>query len=109
MFELLKEAQQKNDRLPYILTEFYELYCKGYNFLQDLGIGFGLTVSAPEPADFWEELSAEQQKEMLESFSPKLEKCIEQVIYWLETKSVILTGEQDENGRFKYNDFRTAE
>lgn len=45
----------------------------------------------------------------MDSFSPELEECIEQVIYWLETKKIILTGEQDEIGHYEYEDLRTEE
>lgn len=113
IIERLKEAQQKNSHLPFILMEFYDLYCNGYNFLQDLGLGIGLAVEVPSAnnmtANTWYELTAEQQKELLDSFSPQLEDCIEQVIYWLEAREIILTGEQDENGLYGYNDFRTEE
>src|SRR5690554_601636 len=113
MLGLLNEAKQKTDRLPYILMEFYDLYCKGYNFFQDLGLGIGLAVEIPRvnntTADTWDELTREQQKELLDSFSPELEECIEQVIYWLETKKIILTGEQDEIGHYEYKDLRTEE
>lgn len=113
MLGLLNEAKQKTKRLPYILMEFYDLYCKGYNFLQDLGLGIGLAVEVPRvnntTADTWDELNADRQKELLNSFSPELEDCIEQVIYWLETKKIILTGEQDEIGHYDYEDLRTEE
>ena len=113
MLGLLYEAKQKNKRLPYILMEFYDLYCKGYNFLQDLGLGIGLAVEVPTikytTADSWEELTTEQKKELLKSFSPILEECIDQVINWLETKKIILTGEQNEIGQYDYEDLRTEE
>jgi hypothetical protein len=113
MLALLNEAKQKTERLPYVLMEFYDLYCKGYNFFQDLGLGIGLAVEVPRvnntTADTWDELTSEQQKELLDSFSPGLEECIEQVIYWLETKRIILTGEQDEIGHYDYEDYRTEE
>lgn len=113
MLGLLNEAKQKTKRLPYILMEFYDLYCKGYYFLQDLGLGIGLAVKVPRVnntiADTWDELTTEQQEELLDSFSPELEDCIEQVIYWLETKKIILTGEQDEIGYYDYKDLRTEE
>jgi hypothetical protein len=113
MLGLLNEAKQKTDRLPHILMEFYDLYCKGYNFFQDLGLGIGLAVEVPRvnntTADNWDELTIEQQKELMDSFSPDLEECIEQVIYWLETKKIILTGEQDEIGHYEYEDLRTEE
>lgn len=113
MLGLLNEAKQKTERLPYILMEFYDLYCKGYNFLQDLGLGIGLAVEVPRvnntTADTWNELTSVQQKELLYSFSPALEECIEQVIIWLKTKKIILTGEQDEIGHYDYEDYRTEE
>lgn len=110
---LLNEAKQKNERLPYILMEFYNLYCIGYTFFQDLGLGIGLTVEVPRvdnnTAETWDELTSEQQKEMLARFSPELDECIEQVILWLDTKKIILTGEQDEIGHYDYEDLRTEE
>jgi len=113
MLELLNEAKRKTKRLPYILMEFYHLYCKGYDFLQDLGLGIGLEVQVPSlkntTAETWDELTSEQQKELLDSFSPKLEECIEQVLFWLETRKIILTGKQDEIGHYDYEDLRTEE
>ncbi len=86
---LLNEAKQKTERLAYILMKFYDLYCGGYSFLQDLGVAFG---SAVEVVNAWEKLTKEQQQKLLDSFSPDLEEYIEKVIYWLETKRIILTG-----------------
>ena len=110
---LLREAHRKTDRLPYILMDFYDLYCKGYIFFQDLGLGIGLSVEAPRvnnsTAETWDELTKDQQRELLDSFSPELEEGIERVIYWLETKKIVLTGEQDEIGHYEYNDLRTKE
>ncbi len=113
MLGLLNEAKQKTERLPYILMEFYDLYCKGYEFFQDLGLGIGLAVELPRvnntTADTWDKLTTEQQKELLDSFSLELQDCIEQVVYWLETRKIILTGEQDEIGYYDYEDLRTEE
>ncbi len=113
MLRLLKEAQQKTERLPYILIEFYNLYCKGYGFFQDLGLGIGLAVEVPRvsnsKAENWDELTEQEQKELLDSFSPELEDGIERVIYWLETKKIILIGEQNEIGDFDYKDLRSQE
>lgn len=108
---LLSEAKRKTDRLPYILMEFYDLYCKGYGFLQELGLNYGLSVEVPRvrntTADTWEELTAEQKQELLNSFSPDLEKEIDRVVDWLMSDKVILTGEKDEVGHYIYNDLRT--
>lgn len=111
MLELLNEAKQKTEQLPYILMEFYDLYCKGYSFIQDLGLGIGLAVEVPRvnntTVNTWDELTTEQQKELLDSFSPELEDCIEKAINWFETKKIILTGEQNDLGHYEYQDLRT--
>lgn len=112
MFELLHESKKKTEQLPYILMEFYDLYCRGYYFLEDLGIGFGLAVEIRvwnTSADTWDELTSDQQKELLDSFSPSLEGCIEETIYWLENQKIILTGEENEMGRYVYKDLRTED
>ena len=44
MLNKLTTALKKDKRLPDILREFYDLYCRGYTFLNDLGLGYGLTV-----------------------------------------------------------------
>ena len=112
MLDLLREAQQNTARLPYILIEFYNLYCKGYRFLQNLGIDYGLSVEVPliknTTAETWEELTTNQQKKLINSFSPDLEEEIDRIINWIEIKKIILTGEQDDLGHYDYEDKRTA-
>jgi hypothetical protein len=111
--ELLDLAKNKTDRLPYYLMDFYDLYCKGYGFLQKLGFDYGLSVVVPNleetAADTWEELTKEQQNRLLHSFSPGLEQEIERVTMWLSTGKVILTGEKDDMRQFEYFDFRNEE
>ena len=110
MLKLLKEAKLKNERLPFILMEFYNLYCKGYNFLQDLGLGFGLMVEVPSSKyskDNWDDLRDDEKKELLNSFSPQIDEVIQRVIDWLTNKRIILTGEQDDSGYYDYKDLRT--
>ena len=44
---LLTKALNKDKDLPQILMTFYDLYCKGYNFFDNLGLGYGLAFPAP--------------------------------------------------------------
>lgn len=104
MMELLREAQKKTDSLPDILMEFYDLYCRGYSFLQDLGLAVVINLNAT--ANTREELTNQQQKELLESLWPKLEEYIEEVINWIETKKIILLGSDDETQYYEYEDVR---
>lgn len=110
LLRLLREAQQKTDELPYILMDLYDLYCKGYRFLQELGISYGLEVEAPRvgnsTADNWEELTSKEQEDLLNGFSPRLDECLEEAIRLLETKKIVLTGQQNDWGHFSYYDNR---
>ena len=109
--ELLTKALNKDKDLPQILMTFYDLYCKGYNFFDNLGLGYGLAIEVPRvnntSADTWDELNEQQQKDLLDSFYPDLDTEIKKVISWLDTEKVILTGIKDEYNHFEYIDNRT--
>lgn len=113
MLELLNKAKLKTGRLPFILMEFYNLYCKGYDLLQDLGLGYGLIMIQVPPSkyskDNWNDLKEYEKQNLLNSFYPEIEEAIQKVIDWLTNKQIILTGEQNEIGRYEYQDFRTDE
>lgn len=110
---LLLRAKKKDEKLPKLLMEFYDLYCRGYGFLDDLGVGYGLSVECPPTnnyaANTWDELSPKKQQELLDSFSPGLDETIDRVLGWIENKRIILTGEQDDIGNYDYIDNRTEE
>lgn len=112
LLKLLQEVSLKTPRLPFILVEFYNLYCRGYYFLQDLGLGYGLAVDSPwvenTTTDTWDELTSEQQAELLASCSPGLERELDLVRRWLVTEQIILTGEYDELGHHTYQDLRPS-
>ncbi|HUC83145.1 MAG TPA: hypothetical protein VMR70_19705 [Flavisolibacter sp.] len=110
LLQLLYQALSRNNNLPQILVTFYDLYFKGYKFLNNLGIGYGLSIECPPLyADSWNKLTSEQQQQLLNSFYPALEDEIRKVIYWLESGKVVPTGKQDNYDHFSYTDHRTTE
>jgi|SRR5579871_3757449 len=111
LHKLLTKALARDKELPQLLMTFYDLYCKGYNFMDNLGLGYGLAVEVPySQADYWDELNDEQQKNLLDSFYPQLNVEIEKVISWLEEGKIILTGNKDNyNHYFDYADNRTED
>ncbi|MEO7529756.1 MAG: hypothetical protein ABIS69_00045 [Sediminibacterium sp.] len=108
---LLSKALQGDKELPQLLMTFYDLYCKGYSFLENLGLGYGLAVEVPySQADNWHELTDEQQQNLLKSFYPQLNTEIGKVISWLDSDKIILTGNKDNyNHYFDYTDNRTED
>ena len=109
LLKLLNRALKGGPDLPGLLTTFYDLYCKGYAFFDNLGLNYGLSVAAPlEYASYWHQLTGEQQAGILSGFYPDITTEIRKVIAWLENKELLLTGETDTDGRFIYSDNRAS-
>lgn len=96
--KLLTEALNNGKELPEILKRFYDFYCRGYSFFDNLGLGYGLSVVAEDYGE-----------EKLKAVFPNVKVEIEKVIHWLDSKKVILTGLQDEYNNYEYLDYRTIE
>ena len=110
LLKLLYKALQRDESLPQTLMHLYELYWKGYDFLNDLAMRYGLQVEVPyELADSWDQLSQHEQHTLLNSFYPHLPIDIQRVIGWLENEQVVLTGKQNEYGHYLFIDNRTTE
>ncbi|GMQ57824.1 hypothetical protein AN1V17_22190 [Vallitalea sediminicola] len=111
LIRLLEKCLDKNlnfDQLAHIYQEFYYMYCKGYTFLDELGITYGLACIVP-PSKFssndWYELS-DTEKEIIYSFYPEVKVYIENVIELLVKEKIVLTGCKDELGRWIFVDNR---
>jgi len=113
ILQKLNIALKRDKRLPEILREFYDLYCRGYTFLNDLGLGYGLTVEVPPSGNYkaesWEEMPEKEKSELLDSFYPQLDLDIKRTIDWIEKGKILLTGKKDEIGHYEYKDLRTEE
>lgn len=111
LLRMLSEALENNKKLPQLLISFYELYCKGYQFLDNLGIGFGLVILAPYPhASTWEDLSVTEQQDLLTSFYPQLNTELHKVVNWLNSDKIIITVATNEhNNQFEFVDNRNEQ
>lgn len=107
---LLVKALDKDDKLPEILMVFYDCYCKGYDFLDNLALGYGLRIEVPEITNYeetWYDLNDTQKNTLLASFYPDLDTEIKKVISWIDSGKIILTGTRDSTNCFEYIDNRT--
>jgi hypothetical protein len=89
---------------------FYDLYCDGYYFLDDLGLGYGLMFTVPPSkfqVDTWDKLRLDQKSEYINELFPKIEKEVLKVKDWIANGKIVLTSEKDELNRYCYSDFRT--
>ncbi|MBL7704219.1 MAG: hypothetical protein JNM21_01615 [Taibaiella sp.] len=109
MDQLLTKALDRDKSLPGILSSFYNMYCKGYYFLEELGLNYGLRINVPEVNsnyDTWQSLTTDEQNTLLASFYPELETELIKVISWLDNGKIILTGIRNEYDRLDFIDNR---
>lgn len=95
------------------LIRLYDLYCDGYYFLQDLGLGIGLQIDFPPSefgVDYYHELNENQKKQLIDSVYPAAKELAEELKDWIINKELVLTGELDDDfNRWQFIDKRTEE
>jgi hypothetical protein len=78
----------------------YDLYCKGYAFLQDLGLGIGLFLEVPSggeyKAEYWDKLTLIEKNKLLGSAYPKAKELAIELIQWINEDKIKFLGKQDE-------------
>jgi len=111
ILKLVEEIKENSSSCPSHLKTIYQLYCSGYNFLDNLGIGYGLKLVVPYEfdADEWEEIEEEKRKAIIDGFYPKLAEEADKVISWIKHEKVQLSGKVDERERKLYIDNRTED
>jgi hypothetical protein len=87
----------------------YDLYCKGYYFLEDLGLGIGLFIEVPNKygVEYFYELAESQKRELVDSVYPPAKQLAIELKQWILNKEIKLSGEKDEAlNRGQYTDNR---
>lgn len=108
--KVLNDLISKTDDFAKSLIATYDLYCDGYGFLDNIGLGYGLTF-ANDFYEFtdWTNLSPEQKSERIEAIYDGVKSEAENVRGWLDKKKVVLAGKVDDIGHYNYIDNRTKE
>ena len=113
ILSILRKALASREELPRILTQLYDMYCHGYSFLEDLGLGYGLLCKVPRAAEYeaetWEDLEQKERTEILDCFYPQIEADLSRAVVWLERGEIVLTGIRNEMNPRGFTDNRTAE
>ncbi len=107
---ILNNLINKDTDFAKSLIATYNLYCKGYGFLDNIGLGYGMTF-ADEFYEYkdWIKLSPEEKKQRIETIYDNVKTEAEKVYVWLEQEKVLLTGEMNNFGLLDYIDNRTTE
>ncbi len=109
----LEAILRGSEKTPQLLASLYDRYCQGYYFLNDLGLGYGLSCECPtvdgKTYDSWDDISPEQQRRVLRSFQPQLGSDVRRALEWLKTGSIVLVSKRDELQHVEFEDNRTPE
>lgn len=92
------------------LVHFYNLRCKGYQFLEELGIRYGLNLIAGfnDPIKDWRTIPESTKAALLNDSYEKIIMEAKRVQQWLDSGKIILTGKkEDAQEKLIYIDQRT--
>ena len=112
MVELLTSIIERDGKEGESLMRMYDLYCRGYYFLEDLGLGIGLFIEVPNKygVEYYHELNEKQKKELVNSVYPPAKELAIELKKWILKGDLKLTGEREsELNRWQYIDNRTEE
>ena len=108
---LQKIIDRSVDAHKYI-EQCYDMYCKGYYFLDNLGLGYGLAITVP-PSNYnggsWGKLESPEQIKLLDSFYPDVRREAEKVLGWLDSGEISITGHDGSSQGIEYMDIRKKE
>jgi hypothetical protein len=108
--KILNDIIARNTDFAKSLIATYDLYCHGYYFLDNIGLGYGLTFSD----DFyefkdWESLISSERDNRINNIYAGVKAEAEKALYWIEKEKIVFTGIADEMGRYSFIDNRTDE
>lgn len=98
LLELLEAIITQNGKEANALIRMYDLYCRGYHFLRELGLNIGLNIGVPTEynVDWFHELNEEEQHQLVAAYYPLAKNEAMKVKDLLLDKTIILTGKQDD-------------
>lgn len=106
---LLFNALERKNNYYDSIQQIYELYSNGYDFLDNLGLGYGMTLDCLfidyEVASFGE-LPKKQKVFIENSFYPDIEYEIRKVLNWFDSGLIVISSEYDSRGCLKVLDNR---
>ena len=99
LYSIINREQKCGDAI----WEMYELYCHGYEFLQKLGLIYGLClVDCSHPVSLVDDCAS-----IIDKFYPDIIDDANNVIRWLDDGKIVFKGQGNDYGIFEYDDFRS--
>jgi hypothetical protein len=106
---LLFNALERKNNYYDSIQQIYELYFNGYDFLDNLGLGYGITLDClyfDYGVETFEDLPKKQKDYITKSFYPEIQFEIKKVLNWFDSGLIVLDSEYDSRGCLKVTDNR---
>lgn len=98
LFRLLENIKNRGQGAHVDIGASYDLYCKGWYFLGDLGLPSGLPLQSVPP---------NLQEDYIDQFYPDIVFIVDKILNWLNTeKIIILSDNEGEPNVLQYDDRR---
>lgn len=101
--EYLNSIIDRDENCGNAIWVMYELYCQGYEFLQKLGLIYGLClVDCSYPASL-----VDESANIIDKLYPSIIEDAKNVLNWLEEGKIVFKSQDNGYGIFEYEDFRS--
>lgn len=108
--QILLDIVHITENFPESLVKTYDLYCQGYSFLDGIGLGHGLHFDYEYYyGGRWLEMSGNQRSRIIAKIHPEAKKEALEVLKWLESGDIELTGKTDDQRHYQYIDHRAEQ
>ena len=98
----LNSIIDRDDKCCDVIYMMYHLYYDGYNFLNRLGMAYGVRLT-----DIDTSVSNSSMDSILNEFYPEIIEDAKNVLHWLEEGKIVFKSQDNSDGVFEYEDFRS--
>ena len=93
---ILQKITEKPDDVQKYIEQCYDLYCDGFGFMDNLGMGYGLGITC---SDYYDE--------KVDDYYPQIRDEVDKVTDWLDSRKIVITGHSGEYQGIEYDDHRS--
>ncbi|QOI53296.1 hypothetical protein [Leptospira interrogans] len=107
--KIFNSIVHREENYPQLIASLYDLYCKGYYFLNILGLDFGLHLTYPREYNYDKnisELIKSEQIKLANALYPEIIYHVHLIQRFLNDKKIIVTGKLNDFNNYEYIDNR---
>lgn len=94
---ILQKIIEKPNNVHQYIEQCYDLYCDGFDFMDNLGFGYGLGIVCPD-----------YNSGKVDDYYPQILDEVKKVVGWLDSSKIVITGHSGEYQGIEYDDNRSS-